>query len=503
MQRHQFLAFVVAAVAAVAGASVFMLGTAQAATWHDYKGDLYPGHAYGLQVPDQADAVEILLEGDAATAALALYDPAGIILAYHELDAANPAVTLEAPAEGRYVVYVYSLEDGALKVRVNALLAPLTANLQQMPLYKEEVSLTVSDGAAPLDLVKKLDLKSTPAFVTLLYEGSVRGLDATIASPKGDVLAIAGESGVAFAPGVWSSISGERASVPKNLDGLQYTVKAAAEKFEGSLVLTSLTIDHTVAPEAPDAPPAAPAAPPLVLGTAFTAPEGKAMAFQATKGSIRVTNVEPVVEKDSDAEREREPYWSAGLSIYAPDDSLLAYVELDRSDPNATIKLPADGEYVVFVHHASDKGLLVQLVGATTASSIRALPLAKEEFVLELGSGLYGEAATFALAHVPVALDARLSEDAMGALSWVRIVNDNGEVAGVSTFVRAPGVDVFDWSHESPANFAMGEHALEVQGVMEGSLTLVSHYFLRSGEAPPPAAAPTPATTGLVGLLDL
>lgn len=502
MQNHKLLALVVGALTALGGASVFLLGNAQAATWHSYDGDLFPGHAYGLQVPDGAEAYEVSLDGDlGATAALALYDPAGALLGFHALDASTPAVQIEDPAEGRHVIYVYDVTDGALTLRVDALLAPVTTSLQAMPLYKEEIQLTTSKGAGALDLEEKADLASTPAFLTLLYEGSVKALDATVASATGDVVTISGESGTAFSPGVWSTLTGERASDPSKIGGLAYTVTATAERFEGTLTLVSVTIDHK-APAAPDAPQPV-AAPVVPVNGAFTAPEGKAIAFTATKGTIRVTDLEDVVEKENDREYDGR-YWHGALSIHNPDDSLLAYVTLGDHDGNVTITLPTDGEYVVFVHEASSDGLLIQLLGTTSMTGIRELPLAKEEFTLKLGSGVREAGETFELVNAPVAMQAALSKDTIGAFSWIGIANEKGQVAGATTLARAPGVDLFDWSHQEPENFAKGTHTLRVNGVVEGELHLTSLYYQRAAAAVVPAAeapaAPADAET-LLGLL--
>lgn len=518
MQNPKLLALVVGALAAVGGASFALFGTAQAATWHDYQGDLYAGHAYGLQVPPSAKSYEVRLDGDSnATATLALFDPEGKALGYHALDQANPAVTIEEPAEGRHVIYVYDLTAGALKLRVDSPLAPLTANLQKMPLHKNDVTLASSDAAAPLDLSNKQDLASTPVFLTLLYEGSVQGLDATISSAKGDVVTIRGESGTAFSPGVWSTLKGERASSPENLDGLAFTVAASAQRFEGTLILTSLTIDHKApqpAPEQPtQAPPPAPApAPaPLPVNGAFTAPIGKPIAFTATAGALRITDVEAAVQREGD--EPRSEYWAGALAIYKPDDSLLAFVELDYRHPNATVKLPVDGEYVMFVHDAHREGFLVQLVGASTVSGIRELATATEELDLDLSSGLFGiegQGEAFTLQHAPIAMKGNLSRSSDAAISGVYVTNDNGVVLSVHSFLQTGGFTLGDGSYASPENFAAGEHTLQTQGFTEGKLHLVSTYYVRhdapavvAEPAEAPAATEVADSAGLLGILGL
>lgn len=514
MQRHKLLALVVGALAALGGASVMFLGNAQAATWHDYKGDLYAGHAYGLQVPAKAEAYEITLEGEpGATATFTLLDPEGASLGHHVLTWESPSLLVDEPAQGRHALYVYDLQGGALKLRVDAILAPLSVGLQKLPLHKADLVLAEQAEAAPLDLAVEKDLGATPVFLTLLYEGSVTDLDATIASAKGDVVTIRDESGTAFAPGVWSHLKGARASDPANLEGAVFTIAAKAERFEGALTLTTLSVDQKV-PAETETTTAAPAPAPLPVNGAFTAPVGTPIAFTASKGALRITDVEDVVEREGDDEERDHGHWTGAIAIYDPEDALLAYVELDDRSPNATVKLPADGEYVAYVHDARADGFLLQLVGESTLSGIRELAVATEEFEFDVSSGLLlgsDEGEAFTLLHAPVAMEATLDEGADAVLSSVYVENANGVVVTTSTFLQAPGVRDWGGSFQQPENFAAGEHAVHAQGITEGTLTLVSTYYVRQDApaveavapvAPEPAAPaepPAPPVEGIVG----
>lgn len=518
MQRHKLLALAVGALAALGGASFMFLGNAQAATWHDYKGDLYAGHAYGLQVPAKAEAYEITLEGEpGATATFTLLDPEGASLGHHVLTWESPSLLVEEPAQGRHALYVYDLQGGALKLRVDALLAPLSVGLQKLPLHKADLVLAEQAEAAPLDLAVEKDLGATPVFLTLLYEGSVTDLDATLASAKGDVVTIRDESGTAFAPGVWSHLKGERASDPANLEGAVFAIAAKAERFEGTLTLTALSVDQKV-PAETEATTAAPAPAPLPVNGAFTAPVGTPIAFTASKGALRITDVEDVVVQDGNDEDEeaQHDYWTGAIAIYDPADALIAYVELDDRSPNATVKLPADGEYVAYVHDARADGFLLQLVGEATLSGIRELAVATEEFEFDVSGGilLFGdEGEAFTLLHPPVKMEATLDEGSDAVLSSVYVENENGVVVSTSTFLQAPAVDFGDGSYQQPENFAAGEHAVHAQGVTEGTLTLVSTYYLRqdapaveavapvAAEPAAPAEPPAPPVeaTGIVG----
>lgn len=492
MQRTKLLVIAAALVASATGATL-LLGNASAATWHDYKGELYAGHAYGLQVPAKAESYEILLEGEpGATARLALFDPAGEKIGYRVLDASDPSIVVGSPAEGRHVLYVYDLAGGALRLRVDAPLAPLTADLQKMPLFREEIPLKAPEAAGPLDLKDKVTLAAVPAFVTLLYEGSAQGLDATVASSAGNIVTIADESGTAFSPGVWSSLSGTRASDPANIAGVVYDVTAKADRFEGSLVLVTLSIDHKAPVEAAEE-----ATTTLPVNGEIKLPVGKPLAFTATKGEVTIGEVASVVNREHEHEDE---YYSAGLALYAPDDSLLAYVEFSNYESNTTITLPEDGEYVAYLHHASSKQMALRLLGTATATSVRELTTASEEFVVDLSSGLGREGVPIELAHAPIEMRATLDKQAVGALGWIRVENANGNVASAQTLAKAPGMNLFDWSGQDPENFAKGAHEVKASGVMQGKLHIVSTYYLRQA-APALPPAPAPAAGPIADLL--
>ena len=491
MQRTKLLAAVLALVMAGAAALVFA-GSASAAEWHVYKGDVYAGHAYGLQVPAKAESFEVVLDGPAnATASLAVYDPAGGKVGHFALSPSLTAASVAGPKEGRYVLYVYELAGGALKVRVNAPAAP-ALDLQKIPLKREDVSIAASDSPQKLDKVISSQLKTPAVFVTLLYQGSAEALDATVSSAKGVVMTVRGETGTAFAPGVYSSVTGERRMDAANLDGTAYTVEVHAASFEGTLVLTTLGLDLSApaappkAPKTPDAkaPPAAPAPAPWTQASAspaFAFEQGKAFAFQAKAGELLLAD--PSVEKADKKERRGYSYVYDAVSIYAPDDSLLAYVVLDGETPNANVTLPVEGEYVAYVHAATEEFVLAKLAGATAAPQLRELALVTEIFEFE-GSDFMGDGgAEFTLGHVPVALTLLPGEDGLEVLGYAHVENDEGTVASYSSLARVGGFDAFAWSYQEPANFRAGDHALYVGGLLPSSLTLEAVSYDRSALA--------------------
>jgi hypothetical protein len=324
MDRNKLVAIVVGALA-MTGVVAYGLGSAQAATWHDYKGDIFAGHAYGLQVPADAKSYEVVLSGDdAASAKLAFFEPSGAKLGYYALSKDLTSASVAAPEAGRHILYVYDLQGGALSLRIDSETEPSVLDLHKIQLNKAEIDVGSQDAAGKLDKVFTAKVPTTPVFVTLLYEGSANGLDATVASAKGDVVTIADETGVAFSPGVWTTQTGTRTSDPGNLDGTAYTVTIHADKFEGRLVLTSLSLDLKApplptpvkgTPSAPSATATTPAPVPAP-GSVFALPVGKAMAFDAKAGTLVLSAI-----KDS---KRNDSYVSDAISIYAPDDTLLS-----------------------------------------------------------------------------------------------------------------------------------------------------------------------------------
>lgn len=492
MQRTKLYAVVVAMVMAVA-AAVVVAGGASAASWHVYQGDLFAGHAYGLEVPADAEGVEFLFEGAATgRAAISVFDPEGEKVGHYELSPDLTTAAVANPDAGEYVVYVYELEEGALTVRVNAESEP-PLDLAEIDLVREDVSLGTFEPGA-LDKVVTTELDTTPVFLTLLYEGSSRGLDATVASEKGTVVTITDESGTAFSPGVWTSLQGERAATPANLDGVQYTVTLHAESFEGEMVLTTLALDldgdegWMGMPMMPGMPGQRPSeheehehhshhsasSAPMAAGT-FAAPPERAIAFQATAGKLLLFY--PVVHEDEDQECYDCGYTT--LSVYAPDDSVLAFVELTPDEPTAEVDLPADGEYVLFSHGVRDAMVLAKLESGEVPT-LRDLDLAEE--IVEIDVGLGGDEVAFTLANVPVGMS--LAFDGVGALGMASASNEIGQVVRGDYLTGLPGFGITGGSMDLPENFAAGEHTLRVDGAFEGTIEIVSVHYLRDAEAP-------------------
>lgn len=499
MQRSKVLAVVAALVAAATAAIVFA-GGASAASWHVYEGDMFAGHAYGLQVPAGAERVEFAFDGvEGATAAIGVHAPDQSRVGFYTLSVDLTAASVANPDEGQYVVYVYEVGEGALSVRVDSEDEP-ALKLDEIPLVRQETKIG-KFPQGPLDQVVTTDLKRAPVFVTLLYEGSATGLDATVASAKGTVATITDETATAFSPGVWTSMKGERVFDAANLDGATYTVEAHAERFEGTMVLTTLALDvpmpGVVAPAPTPVwtkPARTPVAPvPAASEATFALEPQDVVAFTAPAGKLLLLDPEALAdeaasETDEDenatthehGREARDTY--ALISLYTPDDELLEVVELSDDEPTAEVDLPVAGEYVAYVRFATSDFLLAKIDGLALAPAVRKLAVERETIEIQVGSMLEGDEQSLTLAHMPIELDLGFV-DGVGALASVRLVNDNGIVASVEQPVMLFAGAPTGWTSTDHTLFAKGEHAIETDGAFEGTLQIVSVWYDRAVEA--------------------
>jgi len=506
MQRTKVFA-VAAALVSTALAAVLLAGGASASAWHSYHGDMFPGHAYGLDVPRGAESIEFRFDGaEGGSASIGIYAPAGAKVGYYALSPALTAASVANPAPGRYVVYVYDVVEGALQVRVASDHAPAKLDLQKIELVREDVKIG-SFQQGKLDQVITAELKAETVFVTLLYEGSSRDLDATVSSAKGAVVTITDESATAFSPGVWTNLQGTRAFDASMLDGTKYTVEVHAEQFEGSMVLTTLGLKidapatgPAVQPRVGPAPPAPPTAERpharerVAFDTTsahFALEEGIPLAFEASGGRLVIADP-GALDEDRDGNRsyhdDCRPLHGV-VAIYAPDDTLLGVLELSHDNATASIELPMKGEYVAYARHVEGEVLLARLEGADRAPAVRTLATETETFAIDRHGVLHmgGGAATMELSRAPVDLQMRFV-DGIGTLSSLRLSNGKGTVAYADALAVVAGANMLQWASVEPRHFAKGEHALQLHGVYEGSVEIASTYYLREAPAPAPDA---------------
>lgn len=496
------LAAAALAVALVAGGVTLLFGSAGAAAWHTYEGDIYAGHAYGLTVPAGAQSYEILLTGDAPekAAKVAVFNPAGEKLGFYSLASTLPSAAVIEPVEGRHMIYVYEVTGGALNLRVNSEVAP-PLSLDKLRLAREDLPIGEGDGAR-FDKAMTATLKSTPVFVTLLYEGSVQNLDATVASAKGDVVTVTDETGTAFSPGVWSSSTGTRTSDAANLDGLTYTVTVHADSFEGTLSLTSLSLAldapipmQTFKPVPPEAVKA-PAAVSSPVEVVF-ADVGHAIEITAAAGKLTLVDAGELAAPeehdhehvdDNQTTHDHAAVTSFVASVYAPDDTLLAYLDTTSDHGAAEVELPEEGAYVVYVHRATNDAVALQL--AAPATSVRDLALVEETFAI-----YPSEATTIELARAPVQLSMRFTDDSIGALSSASLENEKGQVAYADGLASLGPLQLPVWSASFPENFQAGEHVLYVSTPTPVGVEIFSVAFDRTAvvePVEPEAAEPAP-----------
>lgn len=374
MVRNKALWIAALTLTAAAGAFVFA-GSAFGQDWYEYKGRLTAGNAYLVTVPAGAESLELALlpNGETAAATLAVFDPEDDKVAVWKLDGATSTATLANPTKGDYVVFVYTLNDGGLAIRTLADdAASDLLQIKRVGTERQDVRIATIDTPSALSQnFASPKLGHEPVFATLLYSGSAEGLTATVASPKGTVLSVADETGTAYGPGLYGSVTGTRTVFPENLASGVYTVNVAADRFEGDLFLTFASFKRGELKEiAPD--PDVDVVLPDETTAVKVAPEvPTAILVPAGAGVLRFTI--PHEEEETDEEGAKDdgspppPPTPAGpgddgswggshswyacpsaVSVYTPDDKLLGVATFDE-DFTATIPVTQAGEYVVLV----------------------------------------------------------------------------------------------------------------------------------------------------------
>jgi hypothetical protein len=334
-------------------------------------------------------------------------------------------------------------------------------------------------------------------------------LDATVSSEKGVIVTITDESATAFSPGVWTSLKGERVFDASNLEGALFTTEIHAEQFEGTMVLTTLALDLAkpmppmapMTPKAPTAPgaPDAPAARPAVEDApgVFGLHAGSAVAFTVPAGMLQL--LDPAqIEREAAEEQGDEysygddcQYTHALITLYAPDDSVLALIELNHDTPTAEIELPVAGEYVAYTHFAEEDIILATIAGSRAAPELRNLAIENETFEVASENLLMsGEPAVLLFEHVPVMVT--LAWNGQGVLSHASLENEKGVVAQSDGLAVLPGSPMMFGSWADLENYAKGEHTLNVDGAFfSGSVLVDVLHYVRDLVIEPEVASET------------
>jgi hypothetical protein len=285
------------------------------------------------------------------------------------------------------------------------------------------------------------------------------------------------------------------------LEGTLYSIEVHADDFEGTMVLTALALQLPAPPQPgvppvpaqPPTPTSVPTATPIVEGSpaVFALSAGSAVAFEAPAGLLQI--VDPAQLDREAAEEDGDEYdygddcsyTHALVTLYAPDDSVLAVITLTHDEPVAEIELPVAGEYVAYTHHAERDMVLAKIAGATNAPQVRELELGEEAFDFSASSLLTGQEMEIELANVPVMVELAWT-DGVGALANAYVENENGIVASTNDPVVLGGSPIWFGTYQDPAAFAKGAHTLRVNGFYEGSVRFVSVHYLRNSEVVQP-----------------
>ncbi|MHB8605956.1 MAG: hypothetical protein ACYDCK_11945 [Thermoplasmatota archaeon] len=362
MQRKTMVLASLVAAAALGG--FVMAGVAFGADWHEYTGKVSAGRAYLVPVPEKSDNLDFVLTptgADAASAKISVFDPKDTKVAFYALDAKTTTGDIVSPAAGGYVFYVYELKNANLAVRLASANTDAAKNLSLTRLTTERVDRPIYtvDNEAPLAHDLTLTIPKEPVFMTLLYDGTVSNLTATVNSEKGSVVDIAGENGVAYSPGLWSSLDGTRTLHPENLAAGTFTIHATADSFEGTLYLTG--IDYHRAMDAPVTEAPVPATAPATPGPGETsamhasptvgvrAGVPTAITVPANVDSLRISLPPMKQASANDTNSTNASYGSAAVALFGPSDELVKFLKLDDKNSSVTVSDLKDGEYVIFV----------------------------------------------------------------------------------------------------------------------------------------------------------
>ncbi|MHB8586781.1 MAG: hypothetical protein ACYDDF_13220 [Thermoplasmatota archaeon] len=368
-------------VVASTATAMWAVGSAFGSQWYNYTGDLTAGNAYQLAVPHGTSALQIQLlpNGGNATGQVALFGPDDTKVGVWKLDGSSTSVTYAQPVSGNDVLFVYSLTNAGLQLRIQAAGSSTTdLAAQRLSTTRNDITLTTVDTPQALNGQYVATTAREPVFATLLYSGHAENLAGTVASATGTVLTVSAETGTAYGPGLYGDVTGHRSVTPENLAPGGYTVKASASTFQGDLVLTFVyyvrqTVDSTGGSPPPvNGPNGTPLSTKNTIHlspdvpTAITVPDGASAIVLSLNQSKHnednwsypwgcCDNTRGVdssgFSKNGSGNGSDNRSGSSGeaiVSVFDPSDQLLAVVHV--ANAGVTIPVPASGEYVVYVH---------------------------------------------------------------------------------------------------------------------------------------------------------
>jgi hypothetical protein len=360
MLGKRFLAIL--AVMALGAGSAMVGLTMASGQWNVVGTGLEPGAGYGVLLSHGQDRLKLELANTTSdpVAWVSVWTPDGVRAGFYQLDGSTKAAEVVAN-EGVWLLFVYKVHGGDLSLSVHGN-SDTPAQFAPADVQRREVTLGSVEKTGQLDETYTAVLNKEPALAGVYLRGSARMLESELRTEKGLVEVVRDEVVSAAAAGVVVDSKGERTTLPQNLQAGPFTARVKAEEISGQLVLVTLYVlapefDLPAASPEEDGAPAAQAAPP-------GGPHGKR---PHGKGAAQAAGDEPVACGTADS---RTPYGLEVLqpallrvaleeqedplvSVYDPEDQLLAVLELKEQGDTAEAMLMAPGEYVLYARGAS------------------------------------------------------------------------------------------------------------------------------------------------------
>ncbi|HVL48097.1 MAG TPA: hypothetical protein VM889_06035 [Candidatus Thermoplasmatota archaeon] len=452
-------------------------GTALGAEWFEYEGRATAGAGYLVPVPPGAEALEVFLTptGDAAAARFSVLDPTDARVGYYELSNAVSAANIVEPVAGAYIVYVYDVKEGSLSFRLRSEEAPGTLKLQKAFVHRQDHRIATADEGGAFSKILTVNLKAQPVFMTILYEGAVENLVAEAVTASGPAVTIRGESGTSHGPGLVMGASGERTINPANLAAGAVDVTASADRFDGILYLTTLSVKRVVIE--PVATPIE-VKPDVVVLEGVTIARGTAVAIDVPEGVSTLTLSRPLEEGQGSGKHGQAYPWGpsgykhrfngASFVVYGPLDEFIAAGDLAEKDAVAEIAVERSGEYVVYVaEHATD--VLATLDGgAMPILAWRNLSLVESvnrTARLQSPLGVH-EKYDFKMPTPPLAIRMTLTNPGTTTGLSARFASEAGEAAWQDSGFQVWGEDGYSHTRVNPEAMIAGAWTLTIDGLV-------------------------------------
>ncbi|HEV8359679.1 MAG TPA: hypothetical protein VGR28_04400 [Candidatus Thermoplasmatota archaeon] len=493
------------------GASSAMVGLTMAqGDWTVLGTGLAPGEGYAVQLGDSADRIKFELANmtDGALATFSVYGPDGARIGFYSLDDATHLAEIATSAKGVWTIFVYKARSSDLAVAVHG--DEQAGKFLPAHVERKELTLGTISTTEAVDHVYTAVLEEEPVLAGLYLKGTARNLQTELRTDKG-VVEVVNQEELSAAGSVIVDSKGERATMPQNLEAGPFTATVKAESMSGTLQLVALTLeqpdfsifevtDEDEAAQAEEAPhaekhkdrhtmtapphPARAAAPPKpVYAECGELPAGVPVLLPLeSSGMLRLSLGEV-----------KDP----AVTLFAPDDSLLAVVVLEEEGQEEMVPLGEIGDYVLY---ARGPGVQAALMGAEDCE-LTELPMAADEVatIVATGVGPTSSQATFGLELAPLEFGLRMdSPDSVALNLRATFTGPDGEAGADGRFLELgalggmPG-DPFGFfgGHErsgqsqgtvavDAAKMLAGEWTVDLQAdTMNGSIGILALHYVR------------------------